>query len=77
MRSFMTACGVSPKLMFRKGMQRGLKEMMPKLKRNQLKSLMVGKGVGERRASDAEIARAVEMSGGAVKRKTVPLKFRM
>lgn len=73
----MVASGISPKLMFRKGVQRGLKEMMPKLKRHQLKSLMVGKGVGERRASDEEVARAVEMSGGAVKRKTAPLKFRM
>ena len=73
----MTACGISPKLMFRKGIQRGLKEMMPKLKKHELKTLMVGKGVGQRRASDAEVARAVEMSGGAVKRKTAPLKFRM
>jgi hypothetical protein len=77
MRSFMTACGISPKFMFRKGIQRGLKEMMPKLKKHELKTLMVGKGVGQRRASDAEVARAVEMSGGAVKRKTAPLKFRM
>lgn len=73
----MTACGVSPKLMFRKSLIRGLKQMIPNLRRNQLKSLIVGKGVGERRASDAEVARAVEMNGGAVKRRTAPLKFRM
>lgn len=73
----MVASGVSPKLMFRKSIIRGLKQMIPNLKRNQLKSLMVGKGVGERRASDAEVARAVEMSGSGAKRRTAPLKFRM
>jgi len=77
----MTACGVSPKLAFRKGMYRGLMGMVPRLKRHPLKPLMVGRGVGQRRSTDAEIARAVEMSGGAVStmkpRRHAPLKFKM
>jgi len=75
----MTACGVSPKLAFRKGMYRGLMGMIPRLKKHPLKPLMVGRGVGQRRSTDAEIARAVQMSGGAAKpvRRVAPLKFKM
>lgn len=75
----LTACGISPKMMFRKKAQRALSAMMPK----KLKSLMVGRGVGERRLSDAEIAYNVAhgdsmMSGeGAKKRRHAPLKFKM
>jgi hypothetical protein len=78
--NYLTACGISPKMMFRKKAQRALSAMMPK---RQLKSLMVGRGVGERRLSDAEIAYNVThgdsmMSGeGAKKRRHAPLKFKM
>lgn len=83
MRHFLTACGISPKMMFSKKVHRGLSGMMPRIKKNNLKSLMVGKGVGERRLSDAEIAYNVAhgdsmMSGeGAKKRRHTPLKFKM
>lgn len=77
MNKLLQACGVSPKLMFRKGAKRGLSHMMPKMKKHNLKSLMVGKGVGQRRLSDAEIAHNVAMTGGATKRKHAPLRFKM
>jgi hypothetical protein len=84
MRNFLTACGLSPKLMFSKKAQRGLSGMMPRITKHSLKPLMVGKGVGERRLSDAEIAYNVAhgddmMSGeGAkAKRRHAPLKFKM
>jgi hypothetical protein len=82
MRNYLTACGLSPKMMFRKGVHHGLSGMMPKIKKHSLKPLMIGKGVGERRLSDAEIAYNVAhgddmMSGGGAKRRHAPLKFKM
>jgi hypothetical protein len=77
---FLSACGTSPKMMFRKNAHRALSHMMPK---RHLKSLIIGKGVGQRRLSDAEIAYNVShgdsmMSGeGAKKRRHAPLKFKM
>jgi len=77
--NYLTACGISPKMMFRKKAQRALSAMMPK---RQLKSLMVGMGA-QRRLSDAEIVYNVAhgdsmMSGeGAKKRRHAPLKFKM
>jgi len=68
----MTACGVSPKLAM--SMPRGVKHLMPSLKK-----LSIGRGVAQRRLSDAEIARNVEtgnMTGGKARRHA-PLKFRM
>ena len=79
----MTACGISPKMMFSKKVQRGLSGMMPRITKHSLKPLMIGKGVGERRLSDAEIAYNVAhgdgmISGeGAKKRRHAPLKFKM
>ena len=72
MRHLMTACGVSPKLAM--SMPRGVKHLMPSLKK-----LSIGRGVAQRRLSDAEIARNVEtgnMIGGKARRHA-PLKFRM
>lgn len=83
MKHYLTACGISPKMMFSKKAHRALSQMMPNIKKHSLKSLMVGKGVGERRLSDAEIAYNVAhgdsmMSGeGAKKRRYAPMKFRM
>jgi hypothetical protein len=84
MKHFLTACGLSPKMMFSKKAHRGLSHMMPSIKKHSLKSLMVGKGVGERRLSDKEIAYNVahgdSMSGEGVvakKRRYAPMKFRM
>lgn len=83
MRHFLTACGISPKMMFSKKAHRALSHMMPKIRKHQLKSLMVGKGVAERRLSDAEIAYNVAhgdsmMSGeGVKKRRHAPLKFKI
>ena len=72
MKQLMTACGVSPKLAM--SMPRGVRHLMPSLKK-----LTVGRGVAQKRLSDAEIARNVEtenMTGGKARRHA-PLKFRM
>jgi hypothetical protein len=72
MRQLMTACGVSPKLAM--SMPRGVRHLMPSLKK-----LTVGRGVAQKRLSDAEIAHNVEtgnMTGGKARRHA-PLKFRM
>ena len=70
--------GVIPKLSFMGHSPRSFRHLIPKMARHPLKQLTVGRGVEQRRASDEEIARAVEMSGGATKpRRHAPLKFRM
>jgi hypothetical protein len=69
MRHFLTACGVSPKLAL--SMPRGVKHLLPSLKK-----LQVGRGVAERRLSDAEIDEKIKMTGGKTRR-PAPLKFRM
>jgi hypothetical protein len=73
------ASGLSPKRLLKGKMGvRGLQHMMPRLK-----PLMIGRGVGQRRLSDEEIAYNVSkdgpiMEGGAARKKrTTPLKFRM
>ena len=78
MQKLMMAMGVIPKMGFMGHSPRSFRHLIPKMARHPLKQLTVGRGVGERRSTDAEIARAVEMSGGAVKpRRHAPLKFRM
>ena len=62
------ACGVNPR--FAMAQYRGVKHLVPSLKK-----LTVG-GFVQRKLSDAEIARNVEMSGGKARRHA-PLKFRM
>ena len=72
MRHFLTACGVNSRLAM--SMPRGVRHLMPSLKK-----LSVGRGVAQKRLSDAEIEENVKMGNmtGGKARRPAPLKFRM
>jgi len=78
MRSELIACGLSAKRFLKsKSGVRGLRHLMPRIS---IKPLMVGRGVAQRRLTDAEIKynSDQEMSGGAARKiRHAPLKFRM
>jgi len=73
MKNYMLGMGASKKSIFK---NRVFKHLIPSMSKHHLKPLTIGSGA-QRKASDAELERAVDMSGeGKRKARHAPLKFK-